>query len=425
MSISSNQAQEALRQLNEVSRSKSLGDNLASIPREELLTLPSVPGEEPYSQEGRDQRLNVLRNQLKQPLTRLGNPISDDQLNELKGNIENFVGMTEVPTGVIGPLCVNGSAAKGDFYVPLATTEGALVASYNRGVKACRESGGVRSLCLIESVQRSPLFRFKDLTELGRFVFWVLEQKSAFEEITSKSSKYARLQDMTTTIEGNQLILTFEYYTGDAAGQNMVTFCTQAICDYIIKETPQQPKEWFIEGNYSGDKKATARSFGHVRGKKVTAEVLVPKDVVHSILKATPEKLESYWKASATAVVQSGAIGIHGHISNGLTAIFMACGQDVACISEASVGMTRMEVDDNGDLYACVTLPNLIVGTVGGGTHLGTQRECLEMMDCLGEGKSRKFAEICGAVILAGELSIAAALAMGHFSQAHQQLGRS
>ncbi len=332
--------------------------------------------------------------------------------------------MSLVPTGVIGPVRVIGSAANGDFFVPLATSEGTLVASYHRGAKACYLAGGATSICLAEGVQRSPVFKFETLGDLGLFITWVLQQMDAFRMITEETSRFAKLSDVKTNIEGNHLILTFEYLTGDASGQNMVTLCTDAICQYIIENAPIQPVFWFIEGNYSGDKKATALSFTSVRGKKVTTEIVLPEKIVNEVLKTTPEAMAEYWRSSTLGIIQSGAIGAQGHYANGLAALFIATGQDAACVAEAAIGITRMELNKDGSLYASVTLPNLIVGTVGGGTSLPTQRECLELMDCYGEGKVKKFAEICGAVVLAGELSIAAALSAGHFSSAHKKFGR-
>ena len=343
---------------------------------------------------------------------------------DLRGNVENFIGMAQVPVGLAGPLLVNGTAATGDYYVPLATTEGALVASYNRGMKACRRAGGITAVCTTEGVQRSPFFKFGNIGEAGLFIKWVHDQTARFEALVGETSRYARLADLKTNLEGNSVILTFEYQTGDAAGQNMVTLCTDRICQHILAHCPTAPQEWYIESNLSGDKKATALSFTSVRGKKVTSEVLLPADVVERVLRTTPARMAAYWQASTLAVVQSGAIGAQGHVANGLTALFIACGQDVACISESAVGITRMELTPTGDLYAALTLPSLIVGTVGGGTGLPTQRECLSLLDCYGAGKARRFAEICTATALAGELSIAAALAAGHFTRAHRKLGR-
>lgn len=349
------------------------------------------------------------------------------QLNEvenLKGNIENFIGMAQIPIGLAGPIKINGSGGTGEYFVPLATTEGALVASYNRGMKACRLAGGITTLCVSEGVQRSPFFKFEDLRTVGLFITWVHDHMETIEEIVSKTSRYAKLKGIKTNIEGNSVILTFEYTTGDAAGQNMVTICTDQICKFILSNFEVTPTEWYIESNYSGDKKATALSFSNVRGKKVTSEIVLPRAIVEGVLKTTPEKIAAYWQSSTLAVTQSGSIGAQGHIANGLTALFIACGQDVACISESSVGLTRMETNANGDLYVSVTLPSLIVGTVGGGTSLPTQQECLKMMDCAGVGKARKFAEICCAVSLAGELSIASAMSADHFTSAHKNLGR-
>jgi len=222
----------------------------------------------------------------------------------------------------------------------------------------------------------------------------------------------------------NQVILTFEYATGDAAGQNMVTICTDAICKYIVNNCPLKPTYWYIESNYSGDKKANVISLNSVRGKKVIAECVVKDEILKNTLKTTAQAVAQYWRASTMATIQSGSIGTQGHFANGLAALFLATGQDVACVSEAAVGITRMEVRNENDLYISVTAPNLIVGTVGGGTKFATQNECLSIMDCAGSGKAKKFAEICGALLLCGELSIAAAIAEGHFTSAHQKLGR-
>jgi hydroxymethylglutaryl-CoA reductase (NADPH) len=204
----------------------------------------------------------------------------------------------------------------------------------------------------------------------------------------------------------------------------MVTICTDQICRFILSDFSIAPVEWYIESNYSGDKKATSLSFSRARGKKVTSEIVLPRKIIEAVLRTSPEKICKYWLSSTLAVIQSGAIGAQGHVANGLTALFIACGQDVACISESSIGLTRMETNSNGDLYVSVTLPSLIVGTVGGGTALPTQNECLEMLDCRGNGKARKFAEICGAVALAGEISIASAMSVDHFTKSHQKLGR-
>ena len=332
--------------------------------------------------------------------------------------------MTQIPTGVMGPVVVAGTEAAGSYYVPLATTEGALVASYNRGAKATRLAGGITAVCTFEPVQRAPTFRFDDLRSAGRFVQHVLERRPQLDEVVATASRYARLVDVRINLEGNHVTVVCEYTTGEAAGQNMVTVCTDAICRYLLEHTDVRPTYFFIEGNYSGDKKATAVSYVRGRGKRVTAECRLPGAIVRDVLRVEPEDLLQYWRTGIVNTAQAGTLGMTGHAANALTAIFLACGQDVACVAEGYVGVTRIEEDDDGGVYAAVTLPNLLVGTVGGGTALPTQAACLRLMDCTGPGSARKLAEIATAVVLCGELSISAALAAGHFTQAHERLGR-
>lgn len=185
-----------------------------------------------------------------------------------------------------------------------------------------------------------------------------------------------------------------------------------------------KPQYFFIEANFSGDKKASAQSFLGVRGKKVATEVVLSADLVKKALHTTSERMVDYWRMSAMGGVLSGTIGVQGHYANGLAALYIACGQDAACVSESSVGVTRFELLEEGGLYAAVTLPNLIVGTVGGGTGLPSQQACLEIVGLAGAGNGAAFAEVCAAVCLAGELSIIGALCSGHFSKAHQSLAR-
>jgi len=384
----------------------------------------TVPRLEPFTDIGQQLRIGFVEDNTDSTLSYLGGKKKIEDLSQLKGNIENFVGMSQIPTGIMGPLVVKTSRGLRSTLVPLATSEGTLVASYARGARACRNSGEIRSLCLKEGVQRSPIFQFKNLGDLTLFIDWCYNERILFDAIVKRSSNYAELKDININVEGNQVILNLEFTAGDAAGQNMVTIASQAICQHIIKCTPIQPEIWFLESNASGDKKATFNSFANVRGKKVSAEIILKKEVIKSVLQTSPELMFKYWQTSFMGAVKCGAIGAQGHFANGLAALFIACGQDAACVSEASVGITRMEVNKDGDLYCSVTLPNLIVGTVGGGTSLPTQKECLEIMGCYGEGKAKTFAEICGALCLAGEISIIAALSAGQFAAAHQKHGR-
>jgi hydroxymethylglutaryl-CoA reductase (NADPH) len=355
---------------------------------------------------------------------RLLDPGTESDMALYERNIENFIGTVKLPVGLAGPLRVNGLFAQGDYYVPLATTEAALVASYNRGAQLITRAGGATTVLLSEGVSRAPGFAFRDLREAGTFVAWATTQLDRFKAEAATTTRHGTLVDMQVTVEGNHVYLRFDYHTGDAAGQNMVTIATQAICDYILTSTPVQPAYSFVEANLSGDKKASAQSYLSVRGRKVTAEVVLPGELVESGLHTTTERMVDYWRMSALGGVLSGTIGVQGHYANGLAALYIACGQDAACVSESAVGVTRFEQTSDGGLYAAVTLPNLIVGTVGGGTGLPSQQAGLKIMGLAGAGHARALAEVAAALTLGGEISIIGALCAGHFSRAHQQLAR-
>jgi hydroxymethylglutaryl-CoA reductase (NADPH) len=400
----------------------SIKQELSPVSTETRPLPPRVPAGLDWSAAGHAERVAFLADRgLSIPaLTGQSGPPDPEAL---QGNIEHYIGMAAVPVGLIGPLRVSGLHARGDVYVPLATSEGALVASYDRGARLISRAGGAVCLLTQEQVQRAPGFAFETLADAAHFAVWAVDQIEAFRAVTATQTRHGQLIDMMTHVEGNHVYLIFAFHPGDAAGQNMVTFCSAAICRDILERTPMQPSYWFLESNMSGDKKATAMSFLQTRGRNVTAEVLLPRRLVMRGLRTTPERMIDYWRMSFVAGVQTGSIGVSGHIANGLAALFLACGQDVACVSEASIGTTRMECRD-GDLYCALTLPNLIVGSVGGGTFLPTARECLSILDCVGDGKAGRLAEICAATALAGEISIVGALCANEFADAHRRLGR-
>jgi hydroxymethylglutaryl-CoA reductase (NADPH) len=384
---------------------------------------PSTPGGSAITDEALARRWGLLahaaaaREQLLDPRT-------IDQKNSWKRNIENFIGTVKVPVGLAGPLRVNGTAARGDYYVPLATTEAALVASYSRGAQLLTEAGGCTSAVLSEGVSRAPGFAFRTVAECGQFILWATSQREEFERRAQSTTRFGKLIDMRITLEGNHVYLAFEFTTGDASGQNMVTLATEAVCEFIEQSSPIQPQYWFVEANLSGDKKASAQSFLLVRGKKVTAEAVLPAQTVQKRLHTSPARMVDYWRMSALGGVLSGTMGVQGHYANGLAALYLACGQDVACVAESAVGVTRFELTGEGALYASVTLPGIMVGTVGGGTGLPSQQACLEILGLAGPGKSQALAEVAAALCLAGELSIIGALCSGDFSRAHRLLAR-
>ena len=332
--------------------------------------------------------------------------------------------MTQVPLGIAGPLKVQGEFARGEYMIPLATTEAALVASYHRGAKLLSMLGGVTTVVLAEGVSRTPAFVLATLSDVLTLNTWLYEQKNHFELLVKRSSHYCRLQNLSTTIEGNHLYLICEYTTGDASGQNMVTIATQKIFDSILENSPVLIQNAFVEANMSGDKKASNLSFSHQRGKKVSAEMVLPNDMIQKYLHTDASTMQTYWQMSALGAVMSGTIGVQGHYANGLAALFLATGQDIACVAEASVGITRFELREDGALYVSVTLPNLILGTVGGGTALPSQKSALEILKLPKQNSAKALAEITASLILAGEISIIASLCANDFTKAHKKYAR-
>jgi hydroxymethylglutaryl-CoA reductase (NADPH) len=384
---------------------------------------PKVPGGSATSAEALARRWDLLAHAAaaREPLL---DAFTQSQADAYRRNIENLIGTVKVPVGLAGPLRVNGLFARGDYYVPLATTEAALVGSYSRGAQLLTEAGGCSAALLSEGVSRAPGFAFRTIAECGLFVHWATAQLDQLKKIGEATTRHGKLKDLRASIEGNHVYLGFEFTTGDASGQNMVTVATEAICRYVEENSPVRPQYWFIEANMSGDKKASAQSFLLVRGKKVTAESTVPAELISKRLRTTPTRMVDFWRMSVMGGVQMGTMGAQGHYANGLAALYLACGQDAACVAESAVGITRFEVTADGALYASVTLPNIMVGTVGGGTGLPSQRACLEILGLAGADHARALAEVAAAVCLAGELSIVGAICADEFARAHALLAR-
>ena len=377
---------------------------------------------DPFSPEAVERRLRKIGNDAGQ--AHVLDETARATSQACRRNIERYIGTVKVPIGLAGPLKVNGGCARGSYHLPLATTEAALVASYHRGARLITAAGGCTARVLKEGVSRSPGFAFRNLVEVETFLEWVDGQLANFRRVAQSTTRYGKLTAVRPTVEGNHVYLECEFVTGDASGQNMVTIATEAICTFVLEHTPAQPQYFFLEANHSGDKKATSKALGSVRGRRVCAEVEIPAELVWRMLHTEPTRMSDYARMATTGAAVSGAIGLQGHYANGLAALYLACGQDVACVAESAVGITRLEVTDSGSLYAAVTLPNIMVGTVGGGTHLPSQKGCLDIMGLAGPGKSGALAEICGGLVLAGELSLVGALCAGEFANAHKRLAR-
>ncbi|MCC7162313.1 MAG: hydroxymethylglutaryl-CoA reductase [Anaerolineae bacterium] len=341
-----------------------------------------------------------------------------------KGNIEHFVGVAQIPIGLAGPVRINGEHAQGDFLIPLATTEGTLVASYNRGIKIMNLSGGITTTIVGDAMQRAPVFVFGNARQAREFVAWVNDNFAVIKEQADGTSSVARLQDIDSYLSNKFAFLRFNYKTGDAAGQNMVGRATFAACSWII-DNYAGITNFYLESNFATDKKASWINIARTRGKRVTAEATVKRDVLIEHMRVEPEKLFYHYGVANIGGFMSGVNNNGAHSANGITAMFIATGQDVANVSESSAGMVYCELTKDGDLYMSITIPSLIVATYGGGTGLATQKECLSILDCVGKGKVNKLAEIVAAVALAGEISLAAAISSSDWVSSHEKYGRN
>ncbi|MCK5306388.1 MAG: PilZ domain-containing protein [Candidatus Omnitrophica bacterium] len=337
---------------------------------------------------------------------------------DMKGNIENLIGVTQIPIGVAGPLKINGQYAKGTFYIPLATTEGTLVETYQRGMLVITKAGGANVIVTKDVINVSPVFILEDISKIKGFILWVEENFEKIKEKAEKTTRYGKLLKITPLFLGKRVILNFCYTTGDAMGLNMINIATDRACEYIRENV--KTEGFYLRSNFSSDKKASVYNLITGYGKEVLVEVTLSKKIVNRYLNSTPEEIYNFWYVGFLGSYQAGMIGLNAHFANGLAAIFIACGQDVAQIINANVGIVMCEITKNGDLCISAKFPNLVIGTVGGGTSLKTQRECLESIGCYGSDKAKKFAEIVAASILAGEISICAALASGVFIKAHE-----
>jgi hydroxymethylglutaryl-CoA reductase (NADPH) len=342
----------------------------------------------------------------------------------LPGNVENFTGVAQVPIGVAGPLRINGEHAQGDFYVPLATTEGTLVASYNRGMRLLSECGGVKTTVVDDHMQRAPAFIFEDALSAREFGEWVEQHDQEIRAAAEATTRSGRLTYIGQYQVGPLRYLRVNYTTGDAAGQNMTGKATLAACEWIKANYPGGA-EYVLSGAIDTDKKHSHINMLLTRGKRVVAEAIIKDDVLQRLMHVDTKTLFDYRQIGMVGGFLAGSSYNGAHAANGLTAIFIATGQDVANVSESHAGVTYSRLLDNGDYYWSVTLTSLIVATYGGGTGLATQRECLELLGCHGAGKVRKLAEIVAATVLCGELSLGSAIVAEEWVQAHDLFGRN
>lgn len=337
-------------------------------------------------------------------------------------NIENMIGVAQIPMGFAGPVPIKGDLANGPFLIPLATTEGALVASVSRGMSVIAAAGGSRVKVFDDAMTRAPVFRVEGIDHSAKVIDWISRNVELIDEVVSSTTAHGKLLEIETFPNGRSLHLRLSFATGDAMGMNMATLASEAVCRLIEENTGAVSVS--VSGNMCTDKKPAAINSIRGRGKLVIAEARIPRDIVESKLHSTTDSIvELNCRKNLIGSAMAGSIGFNAHAANMVAALFIATGQDPAQVVEASSAMTICENVD-GDLYISVRMPSVEIGTVGGGTRLPTQSAALRMMDCLGEGKARKFGEIVAVTVLAGELSTLGAQAAGHLGKAHRELGR-
>ena len=352
-----------------------------------------------------------------------------DAESSSKRNIENMIGAVQIPVGIAGPLAVEGEYANGEFYIPLATTEGALVASVNRGCKAITSAGGALVRIFNDEMTRAPVFAVADVVEAKRVVEWVKEPENfaKLKKATRETTKHGELVRIDPYVVADNVFLRCAFDTKDALGMNMVTIATDRLADIIVDELDIRLVA--LSGNMCVDKKPAAINLIEGRGKNVVAETSIPRSIIHDVLKTTPEGMaDVHYRKNMIGSAKAGSLGFNAHAANVIAAMFIATGQDPAHVVDASTAITSISVRGD-ELYASVSMPSLPVGTVGGGTSIKTQHECLSIMDVAGGGNppgahAKKFAEIICCAVLAGELSLIAAHAARHLARAHATLGR-
>ncbi|MFZ3184178.1 MAG: phosphotransferase [Pseudomonas sp.] len=390
-------------------------------------TLPKVPARGLYTEQARQERLAFARAQTGASLREVEQTRLDPRA--LVSNIEAFIGSVEIPVGLAGPLHIKGEHADGLYYAPMATSEGALLASATRGATALSRAGGVTARVIGQRMMRVPLFGFASMPQALFFADWVQDQRQALAIEVRKFSNFAKLVEIQAQVLGRNVHVHFVYETGDAAGQNMTTTCTWQACQWIFKQLQQfdglTVLNFMVESNLSNDKKVTYQTFIKGRGVRVMAEAVLSDAICQRVLKVTAKQLVSAYQNFISGSLAAGMIGFNINVANVVAAMFTALGQDIACVHESALAQLHLELNEDGDVYCIMTMPSLVIGTVGGGTNLPQQRECLELIDCAGPGKAHKLAEVIASYCLALDLSTLAAIAADQFARAHERLGRN
>jgi hydroxymethylglutaryl-CoA reductase (NADPH) len=339
-----------------------------------------------------------------------------------RGNIENMVGWAQVPVGLAGPMWADTTLGEVEAYVPLATTEGAMVASYSRGMRLLVEGGPIRTRVVAEGLSQHPLLVYRDVAGAQAAAEAARASTERFGALVAGISRHGRLLRIEPQVLGRRLLLRLVFHTGDAIGINMAAHAAELCSRDLAERTGASERA--VHGQ-DVEKRANARALVEGRGRSVVVEGRVPRKTLADRARTTPEALVALARTYAVGYAQLGTQNWAVQTANGLAAVFLACGQDVAYVTESATGHLDVDLDHAGELHVTLTLPSLLVGTVGGGSGLGTAAECLAILGCVGAGRGNHFAELCGALALAGDVSLLAAFASHEFVAAHEALGRN
>lgn len=384
--------------------------------------LPTIPrsAEDDHAPGAVERRQELCENVAGRALPHLaGRPVDP---GEARGKIENAIGFAQVPVGIAGPLRLDTSAGAREVYVPMATTEGAMVASYSRGMKVLRAAGTTRARVTREALSQHPVLLYPGAADVARACAAVPGLRAELERIVSGTTSHGRLVGVEPEAVGQRLVLRLTFTTGDAIGINMAARAADLCSALVLERTGATAR--YVHGE-DVEKRANARAFVEGRGRSVVCDVTIPASVLETSLRVTPEELVAIQRTYEVGFARLGTQNRLVQSANGIAAVFLACGQDVAYVTESATGLLDLEPRPGGDLYACATLPSMLVGTVGGGSGQGTAAECLDLLGVRVPGGANLLAEILAATVLAGDLSLLASFCTHEFVAAHERLGRN
>jgi hydroxymethylglutaryl-CoA reductase (NADPH) len=385
-------------------------------------TLPKIPRDrdDDHSPAAAAARLELCEEQAGRALPHLAGTAVPHAT--ARGNVENLIGYAQVPVGIAGPLRLDTSSGLREVYVPMATNEGAMVASYSRGMRVLTEAATCRARVVAEGLSQHPVLVYADAAAAE---VAARDADGAFDEmaeITSGVTNHGRLTAVETKVIGRRVVLRLVFHTADAIGINMAAHAAELCSARVAERTGAL--ERYVHGE-DVEKRANARALVEGRGRSAVCDVTIPRDLLAQRLRVTPAQMVAIGRTYATGYAHLGTQNWLVQAANGMTAVMLACGQDVAYVTESATGFLDFEETASGDLHAAVTLPSLLVGTVGGGSGKGTAAECLDILGVRGAGGANAFAEILAATVLAGDLSLMAAFCTHEFVAAHEALGRN